>query len=342
MSCSAAASTGATHPGGVVPSCFAAPHLSKTLGIVPFGPLPALRGSVWGTLQVSFLRESVHIMLRVMVPSCRVRWLQTSRLITGRSTWCSLSGLVPLWSMVPHPATSHTVSAATSLSSRWKGSTRTSAFSSAFSSSCHKARGDPGHRGGCAQEPAGHSEPSPDTGTTLASASLRALPPHWSPRMQPETRAGAMRKMEPFGHSSKVFGGKSRDGPMGQGGMDRGTRPSLAMRISSGQSVTLQIPPRDRGFTGCARWGGGSHQPPAHLEEEKVILVVVDVAARVGELGAHLVQAFVGLRFCQRMSTQQHLEEFPIPGRESECGTNSWGCHCTQPWKWGAVGGQSP
>lgn len=113
------------------------------------------------------------------------------------------------------------------------------------------------------------------------------------------------------------------------------------MRISSGQSVTLQglKGQWDLQEWGCAWWGGGSHQPAAHLEEEKVVLVVVDVAAGVGELGAHLVQAFVGLRFCQRVGTQQHLEEFATPGRESECGTNSWGCHCTQPWKWGALGG---
>lgn len=109
-----------------------------------------------------------------------------------------------------------------------------------------------------------------------------------------------MRRMEAFGHSSKVFGGGSRDGRMGQG-MDRGSRPSLTMRISSGQSVTLQglKGQWDLQEWGCAWWGGGSHQSPAHLEEEKVILVVVDVAARVGELGVHLVQAFVGLRFCQ-------------------------------------------
>lgn len=146
--------------------------------------------------------------------------------------------------------------------------------------------------------------------------------------------------MGAFGHSSKVFGGGSRDGRMGQR-MDRGSRPSLTMRISSSQSVTLQGLKEqwDLQEWGCAWWGGGSHQPPAHLEEEKVILVVVDVAAGVGELGAHLVQAFVGLRLRQRVGTQQHLEEFAIPGRESECGTNSWGCHCTQPWKWGAVRG---
>lgn len=73
------------------------------------------------------------------------------------------------------------------------------------------------------------------------------------------------------------------------------------MGISSNQSVTLQDPKGlwDLQEWGCAWWGGGSHQPAAHLEEEKVVLVVVDVAAGVGELGTHLVQAFVGLWFRQ-------------------------------------------
>lgn len=141
--------------------------------------------------------------------------------------------------------------------------------------------------------------------------------------MQPEIRA--IRKMEAFGQRFSV-------GEAGMVPWDRGARPRLTVRTSSSQSVTLQGPKEQwdvqkwgggSPFSGIAWWGGGSHQPPAHLEEEKVVLVVVDVAARVGELGAHLVQAFVGLRFRQRVGTQQHLEEFAIPGRESERGTKS-------------------
>jgi len=100
------------HPGDAAPSQPPAPHprLLQTAGILPTAPptprpprgfpSPARgsgRGSVSGrggggrpgpsgTLQVSFLRESVHIIFSVMVRSWRVRWLQTSRLITGRST----------------------------------------------------------------------------------------------------------------------------------------------------------------------------------------------------------------------------------------------------------------
>lgn len=49
---------------------------------------------------------------------------------------------------------------------------------------------------------------------------------------------------------------------------------------------------------GCG-WGGGEGCGGAHLEQEEVVPVVVDVAAGVGDLCPHVVEPFVGLRFRQ-------------------------------------------
>lgn len=74
----------------------------------------------------------------------------------------------------------------------------------------------------------------------------------------------------------------------------------------------------------CGGEGGGSRtgswRPQAHLEEEEVVLVVVDVAAGVGDLSAHPVQAFVGLRLRERVGAQEDLEDFAVPGREAARG----------------------
>lgn len=45
--------------------------------------------------------------------------------------------------------------------------------------------------------------------------------------------------------------------------------------------------------------GGGEGVRGAHLEQQEVVPVVVDVAAGVGDLCLHTIQPFVGLRFGQ-------------------------------------------
>lgn len=64
---------------------------------------------------------------------------------------------------------------------------------------------------------------------------------------------------------------------------------------------------------------------PTHLEQQEVVPVVVDVAAGVGDLRAHPVQALVGLWLGQRVGSQQDLEELPVPA-----GGAGWGAqhHC--------------
>lgn len=53
------------------------------------------------------------------------------------------------------------------------------------------------------------------------------------------------------------------------------------------------------GRVGGCGWGGGEGCGGAHLEQQEVVPVVVDVAAGVGDLCPHVVEPFVGLRFRQ-------------------------------------------
>lgn len=150
------------------------------------------------TLHVSFLRESVHIIFSVMVRSWRVRWLQSSLLITGRCTSCSRSGRFPLCVTVPHPAALQSVSAATSRSSRWNGSGCTCSFSSAFSSSCHREEG----RGVRGRGDATHC---------------------WAPSCSPQDAAGGQR----CGDGGQRCGDGWRRSDAAHGGMLRGMQRGL-------------------------------------------------------------------------------------------------------------------
>lgn len=110
-------------------------------------PRPSMAPPRPRTLQVSRRWLSAHIMRSVMVPSWYVRRLQVARPSTGRDRYCRRSGRRPAWVTTPQPATSQSVPAATSRSSRCQGRSCTAGPSSALSDSYRRGRKQASGRG---------------------------------------------------------------------------------------------------------------------------------------------------------------------------------------------------
>lgn len=185
----------------------------------------------------------------------------------------------------------------------------------------------------------GPSQPPPGSG-------LRRHPAAPGPQPEPQPRGsrGRRSRLDAAQRSSVGEGGMDPwDGERGTGGGGDRAAPVWPRGFPP---TALSYPKGQRDLQeGGGSWLG-SRQPRAHLEEEKVVLVVVDVAAGVGDLGAHPVQAFVGLGLRQGVGAQEDLEDFAVPGKEAArgapgalptpWGTRNWGRHCPRPRNWGA------
>lgn len=183
VSCSAAASTGPPHPGDVVPSCSAAPRLSQALGIVPSCPLPALQGS--GRASVVGVRylAGVHpagvgahhvlgdgaVVARAVVADVAAdhRPLHLVQLV--RPAAAVVNG-------APSGHLAHRVGRHVPVLPL-EGQHLHVRVQLRFLLQLPQSQQGSRSEGSCAQDPSGHSEPSPNTRTTLASATLRASPP---------------------------------------------------------------------------------------------------------------------------------------------------------------------